>query len=32
MRTLDNFIILKSVGDDGVDAGLTVPVVITAED
>lgn len=32
MRTLDYFIILECIRDDGVDTGVTVPVVITAED
>ena len=32
MRTLDYFEVLKRIGNDGVDAGVTVPVVIAAED
>lgn len=32
MRTLDYFIILECIRDDGVDTGVTVPMVITTED
>ena len=32
MWTLDYFEVLKRIGDDGVNAGVTVPVVIAAED
>lgn len=32
MRALDYFEVLERIGNDGVDAGVTVPVVIAAED
>ena len=32
MWTLDYFEVLKRIGNDGVDAGVTVPVVIATED